>query len=78
MGNHKRGKPKHQRAGCLYCKPHKDNGVTDLKHGDKKRKLIELLEYQFPDKDITNMLPVFMCNIDDEDLYSVDDLKEVY
>ena len=22
--NHKRKRPKHQRAGCLYCKPHKD------------------------------------------------------
>lgn len=22
--HHKRRKPKHQRRGCLYCKPHKD------------------------------------------------------
>lgn len=22
--NHKRRRPKHQRAGCLLCKPHKD------------------------------------------------------
>ena len=22
--HHKRRKPKHQRAGCLMCKPHKD------------------------------------------------------
>ena len=22
--NHKRKRPKHQRAGCLMCKPHKD------------------------------------------------------
>ena len=22
--NHKRKRPKHQRAGCLFCKPHKD------------------------------------------------------
>lgn len=22
--NHKRHRPKHQRAGCLACKPHKD------------------------------------------------------
>jgi hypothetical protein len=22
--HHKRRRPKHQRAGCLYCKPHKD------------------------------------------------------
>lgn len=24
MANHKRRRPKHQRAGCLMCKPHKD------------------------------------------------------
>lgn len=24
MANHKRRRPKHQRAGCLLCKPHKD------------------------------------------------------
>lgn len=22
--NHKRKRPKHQRAGCILCKPHKD------------------------------------------------------
>lgn len=26
MANFKRGKPKHQRAGCLCCKPHKAQG----------------------------------------------------
>ncbi len=25
--NHKRCRPKKARAGCLYCKPHKGNGV---------------------------------------------------
>lgn len=25
--NHKRGKPKNARAGCLMCKPHKQNGA---------------------------------------------------
>jgi len=24
MAHHKRRRPKHQRAGCLLCKPHKD------------------------------------------------------
>lgn len=24
MANHKRKRPKHQRAGCIFCKPHKD------------------------------------------------------
>jgi hypothetical protein len=23
--NHKRRRPKHQRSGCLMCKPHKDD-----------------------------------------------------
>jgi hypothetical protein len=27
MANHKRRRPKHQRAGCLMCKPHKDERV---------------------------------------------------
>lgn len=30
--NHKRGKAKNQRAGCLMCKPHKMNGAGGLKH----------------------------------------------
>jgi len=25
--NHKRGKPKNSRSGCLGCKPHKANGA---------------------------------------------------
>lgn len=32
MPNHKRGRAKNQRAGCLLCKPHKMNGVK--KRGD--------------------------------------------
>lgn len=27
MANHKRGRPKNARAGCLSCKPHKMNGA---------------------------------------------------
>jgi hypothetical protein len=27
MANHKRGRPKNARAGCLLCKPHKANGA---------------------------------------------------
>lgn len=26
--NHKRGRPKNRRAGCLLCKPHKMNGYN--------------------------------------------------
>ena len=28
--NHKRRRPKKQRAGCLICKPHKGNGQSGL------------------------------------------------
>ena len=33
--NHKRGRPKNRRAGCLMCKPNKQNGYgkrTNLGH----------------------------------------------
>lgn len=34
MANHKRRRPKHQRAGCLLCKPWKDErGATRAKPG---------------------------------------------
>lgn len=26
--HHKRRRPKKQRAGCLFCKPHKGNGAS--------------------------------------------------
>ena len=35
MANHKRGKPKNQRAGCLMCKPHKMNGYGHSKRPHK-------------------------------------------
>jgi hypothetical protein len=31
--NHKRGKPKNGRAGCLMCKPNKMNGWNKAKLG---------------------------------------------
>jgi len=31
--HHKRKRPKHKRAGCLMCKPHKH----ERKHGGKER-----------------------------------------
>lgn len=30
--NHKRGRPKNRRAGCLMCKPHKQNGFNKRTH----------------------------------------------
>lgn len=39
--NHKRKRPKHQRAGCLICKPHKDERLAkQLKGGNKLRDTI--------------------------------------
>lgn len=35
MANHKRKRPKHQRAGCLMCKPHKDERVKGGKNSEK-------------------------------------------
>lgn len=48
MAHHKRGRPKHQRAGCLYCKPHKDERGThwtDIETASNRRK-IESMEEQ--------------------------------
>ena len=36
--NHKRGKPKNARAGCLMCKPHKANGASGLKESEPIKK----------------------------------------
>lgn len=30
MANHKRKRPKNQRAGCLFCKPWKGNGCKRI------------------------------------------------
>lgn len=38
--NHKRGRCKNRRAGCLLCKPHKANGTRlkdKLPYGDYKK-----------------------------------------
>lgn len=40
--NHKRGKPKSARAGCLWCKPHKHQGRAN--HPRSKRALAILAE----------------------------------
>lgn len=34
MANHKRGRPKQRRAGCLLCKPHK---LTSAKKAERRR-----------------------------------------
>jgi len=37
--NHKRGRPKNRRAGCLLCKPHKANGAKKKDPPRERRKL---------------------------------------
>lgn len=37
MANHKRRKPKHQRAGCLMCKPHKDERGKNGKKAENRQ-----------------------------------------
>jgi hypothetical protein len=39
MANHRRGRPKNRRAGCLLCKPHKANGA---KGGESNRTFQDL------------------------------------
>lgn len=38
--NHKRKRPKNQRAGCLMCKPWKANGAKKT-HRDKRRSVLD-------------------------------------
>lgn len=59
--NHKRGRPKHQRAGCLLCKPHKDERepktlpANDTRHLQDDGGIVEALlddgHYDFDDDD---------------------------
>ena len=48
--NHKRGRPKKARAGCLFCKPHKGSGVGRgaLTVGERRAVDVdlELIEYE--------------------------------
>jgi hypothetical protein len=39
--NHKRKRPKHQRAGCLLCKPHKDERLTKVPKASDRRRMQE-------------------------------------
>jgi hypothetical protein len=50
--HHKRCRPKNRRAGCLYCKPHKANGVNDPPMSEKLARLEDA--EQIPDADLWN------------------------
>lgn len=38
MAHHKRKRPKHRRAGCIFCKPHKDERLPKTAHGGNRRR----------------------------------------
>lgn len=46
MSHHKRKRPKKQRAGCLFCKPHKGNGAGREKDPPKERRKMQREEGQ--------------------------------
>lgn len=37
--NHKRGRPKNRRSGCLFCKPHKANGTKGTRNAQTPQEL---------------------------------------
>jgi hypothetical protein len=39
MANHKRRRPKHQRAGCIFCKPWKDERNAEDEKPSVRRKI---------------------------------------
>jgi len=49
--NHKRGRPKDRRAGCLLCKPHKANGAKGRESSQtfQERKARERTAFQVDD-----------------------------
>lgn len=44
MAHHKRRRPKHQRSGCLTCKPHKDERTPKRARGSNARRLQDRIE----------------------------------
>lgn len=42
--NHKRKRPKHQRSGCLMCKPHKDEREPKRAPPNVERRLQEVAD----------------------------------
>ncbi len=53
MANHKRRRPKHQRGGCLYCKPHKDERAAKATPGYASSEALR--------QDILDRLGEYLC-----------------
>lgn len=49
MAHHKRHRPKQQRAGCLFCKPHKANCSKDSRHSILPRDARRMEPIALPD-----------------------------
>ena len=41
MAHHKRKRPKHRRAGCLMCKPHKDERARKIGRASVQRATLD-------------------------------------
>lgn len=52
--NHKRGKPKNSRAGCLACKPHKANGAKGKLSNQIWQEIVSRLDEQEQLEDFHN------------------------
>lgn len=46
--NHKRGRPKNARSGCLMCKPQKANGADRRTLGEIRRDIADHRDYGLP------------------------------
>lgn len=42
--NHKRKRPKHRRAGCLLCKPHKDERRKKIPKASDRRRAQDVVD----------------------------------
>lgn len=40
MANHKRGRRKNARAGCIMCKPHKANGNKGMSNSQTRQEIL--------------------------------------
>ena len=49
MANHKRKRPKHQRAGCLFCKSWKDERQKGAKDAEKESVRRQLQKFDMSD-----------------------------
>ncbi len=54
MAHHKRSRPKNRRAGCLFCKPWKANGVS--RHSKQGERFSDYRRWYFSTLDLNETL----------------------